>query len=305
MEILRQRHPEVSVSSCSTYAGLADALKAFGADIVYSVRFAGTPGFPRSALIEDGNVRWIAVGGSGTDHLVPWDPARVTVTNSAGVAAEMMSQYAIGAMLHFALDVPGLERDRRARRWQSRKMMSLDGKTLLVIGLGQTGRAIARRAKSFGLNVLGVRANPRATPFVDEVLGTGDLHVLLPRADIVAVCLPLLATTRGSIGELAFHAMKLGAILIDLSRGGVVNQAALIRALEGRRLSGAALDVFETEPLPAENPLWQFENVLISPHCSSVYDGWELNSMRMFCDNLERWRQGKPLFNIVDPARGY
>ncbi len=305
IEILRQRHADVSVSSCSTYGGLADALSAFRANIVYSVRFAGTLGFPRSALIENDHVRWIAVGGSGTDHLAPWDPARVTVTNSAGVAADMMSQYAIGAMLHFALDVPGLERDRRARRWEPRKVTPLDGKTLLVIGLGQTGRAVARRAKSFGLNVLGVRANSALTPFVDEVLSIDSLHEALPRADLVVVCLPLLNTTRGAIGEDAFKAMKPGAILIDLSRGGIVDQAALIRALEEGRIAGAALDVFEIEPLPAGNPLWNFENVLISPHCSSVYEGWELNSMRLFCDNLDRWRRGQPLINIVDPARGY
>lgn len=305
MEILRQRHPGVDVSSCATYAGLAQALSASRANIVYSVRFAGAPGFPRGVLVESRNVRWIAVGGSGTDHLAPWDSARITVTNSAGVAADMMAQYAIGAMLHFALDVPGLEYDRRARRWLQRKVAPLDGKTLLVIGLGQTGRAIARRAKSFALNVLGIRANPRPTPFVDEVGNIGDLHALLPRADIVAVCVPLVDSTRGVIDERAFQAMKPGAILIDVSRGGVVQQAALIHAMEEGRLAGAALDVFETEPLPNDNPLWRFENVLLSPHCSSVYEGWELNSIRMFCDNMERWRQGEPLVNIVDPRRGY
>ena len=305
IEVLRQRHSDVNVASCSTYAGLAHALSASRANVVYSVRFAGAPGFPRGDLVGGRHVRWIAVGGSGTDHLAPWDPARITVTNSAGVAADMMSQYVIGAMLHFALDVPGLERDRRARRWQQRKVAPLDGKTLLVIGLGQTGRAIARRAKSFGLNVLGIRANPRTTPFVDEVSDMDDLHPLLWRADIVAVCVPLVDSTRGAIDERAFQAMKPRAILIDVSRGGVVHQAALIRALKERRLAGAALDVFETEPLPKDNPLWRLPNVLISPHCSSVYEGWELSSMRFFCDNLERWRQGRPLVNVVDPARGY
>ena len=140
---------------------------------------------------------------------------------------------------------------------------------------------------------------------MDEVAGNDDLHVLLPRADFVAVCVPLIASTRGVIDERAFQAMKPGAILIDVSRGGVVRQAALINALDERRLAGAALDVFETEPLPADNPLWRMENVLISPHCSAVYDGWELKSMRMFCDNMDRWREGKPLVNIVDPVRGY
>ena len=164
--ILRQRHPDVPVTACSTYMGLASALSASRADVVYSVRFSGASGFPRSPLVEDSNVRWIAVGGSGTDHLAPWDPTRVTVTNAAGVAAETMSQYVIGAMLHFALDVPGLERDRMNRRWQPRKIAPLDGKTLLIIGLGHTGRAIARRAKGFGLNRLDTSA-----PIPDAIRG--------------------------------------------------------------------------------------------------------------------------------------
>lgn len=302
--ILRHRHPDIAITSCSTYAGLAAAISAAQADVVYTVRFAGTAGFPRSALV-DGNVHWVAVGGSGTDHLAPWDPTRVVVTNAAGVAAGMMSQFVIGAMLHFALDVPGLERDRKARHWCARKMVPLDGRVLLVVGLGRTGRAIAQRAKSFGMEVLGIRANPRPTPFVDEVAHDSDLLELLPRADFTVISVPLTPKTRGMFNVHAFGAMKKGAHLIDISRGGVVQQAALVEAIESGRLAGAALDVFETEPLPMDSVLWSLENLLISPHCSSVYEGWELNSMHLFCDNLERWRQGRTLDNVVDPVRGY
>jgi phosphoglycerate dehydrogenase-like enzyme len=103
----------------------------------------------------------------------------------------------------------------------------------------------------------------------------------------------------------AFARLKPGAVLVDVSRGGVVQQAALIEALDSGGLKGAALDVFETEPLPAENPLWAMANVIITPHCSSVYEGWEQRSIEMFCDNLDRWKRGETLANIVDPARGY
>jgi len=132
-----------------------------------------------------------------------------------------------------------------------------------------------------------------------------DLHSVLPEADFLLLCLPLTAATRGLMDAQAFGHLKPGAVLIDVSRGGIMRQAALIEALQSGRLGGAALDVFETEPLPPDNPLWGMANVILTPHCSSVYDGWDRRSMDMFCDNLDRWRQGLPLENVVDPARGY
>lgn len=304
--ILRERHPDIGIATCSTYAGLAEALARSGARIVYTVRFAGTPGFPSKPLVESGQVRWVAVGGSGTDHLNPWDPARVTVTNSAGVAADMMAEYALGAMLHFNLDVAGLDADRNARAWRKdRKMIPLAGATVLIVGLGKTGAAVARRAKAFGMTVLGVRAQPGPMPDVDEVGPVEALTALGKRADFMVVAVPLTPRTRGLIGREELSALKPGAVLIDVSRGGVVRQAELIEELRTGRLGGAALDVFDTEPLPPENPLWTFDNVILSPHCSSVYEGWEKASMRLFCDNLARWRAGEPLANVVDPLRGY
>jgi phosphoglycerate dehydrogenase-like enzyme len=181
----------------------------------------------------------------------------------------------------------------------------VDGRTVLILGLGKTGQDVARRAKAMGLNVIGVRATPRPTPAVGQVFGTEDLESLWPRADYIVVCVPRTDATRGLVGESAFRAMKPEAVLIDVSRGGVVAEAALSQALEDGRIKGAALDVFETEPLPAEHTFWGFDNVLITPHCSSVYEGWERRSMEMFCDNLDRWLRREPLENVVDPARGY
>ena len=113
------------------------------------------------------------------------------------------------------------------------------------------------------------------------------------------------AWARGLIDAAAFAALKPGAVLVDVSRGGIVRQAALVDALKSGRLRGAVLDVFETEPLPGESPLWDMDNVIVTPHCSSVYDGWERRSVEMFCDNLDRWKRGEPLQNVVDPTRGY
>jgi phosphoglycerate dehydrogenase-like enzyme len=302
---LQQQVPGAEIGQCGSYGGLAELVARFAPDIVYSVRFAGTPGFPRAALTGPTGPRWVSVGGSGTDHLGQWNPDRTIVTNAAGVGADMMAEYAFGVFLHFTLDIPGLTRDKAARVWNPRKVAPLAGKTLLIVGLGQTGRAVGERARAFGMTVIGIRARPRPTAGIAEVHGPDALTRLLPRADFIAVCTPLLPATRGLIGPAAIAAMKPDAILADVSRGGVVDQAALFDALKIRRIAGAGLDVFETEPLPPESPLWALENLIISPHCSSVYEGWEDSSFDMFLSNLARWMRGETLRNTVDPTRGY
>lgn len=303
--IVSAAHPDLVVHTCDSYAGLPEMLQQTGAEVVYSVRFAGTPGFPRAALLDSPALRWISVGGSGTDHLAPWDPQRLTVTNAAGVAADMMAEYALGAMLAFSLDQRGFARAQAERRWTAGRVTPIEGRTLLILGLGQTGRAAARRARAMGMTVLGVRARPQPTEHVDEVHGMEALLGLWPRADFVLVSVPLLPSTRGLVGAEAFAAMKPGAVLIDVSRGGVCDEAALVAALRSGPLKGAALDVFATEPLPADHPLWAMENVILTPHCSSVYEGWAEKSVAMFAENLERYRRGAALTNIVDPGRGY
>ena len=306
LDILQRRAPDAEIACCTDYESLPRMIAAHMPEVLYTIRFGGAPDYPRQAILDQPSLRWVSVGGSGTDHLAPWDPGRLTVTNSAGVGAPTMAQYAIAAMLHFSLGLPQFAREQRQRHWEfSSKVGSVEGGTLVILGLGKTGRATARLAKALGMRVLGLRANPAPTPDVDQVHAVSDLHSVLPEADFLLLCLPLTAATRGLMNAQAFGHLKPGAVLIDVSRGGIMRQAALIEALQSGRLGGAALDVFETEPLPPDNPLWGMANVILTPHCSSVYDGWDRRSMDMFCDNLDRWRQGLPLENVVDPARGY
>lgn len=299
------RFPDIGVQECTTYEDLPAMVERFRPDVVYTVRFAGTPGFPRAALFSKNGPRWVSNGGAGTDHFGHWDTNRTTVTNAAGVAADMMAEYVMGGFLHFTLDVPGLQTDQRTRVWNARTLRPLKGQTLLIVGLGHTGRAIAARAKAFGLHVIGTRAAPRPMADVDEVFAAADLLACLGRADFIAVSTPLTPQTTGLLGPDAFRAVKPGAILADVSRGSVIDQTALHDALVAGTVAAAVLDVFEKEPLPPESPLWQLEHVLLSPHCSSVYDGWEMASFDLFLDNLQRWRAGRALENIVDPHRGY
>jgi phosphoglycerate dehydrogenase-like enzyme len=306
LDILRRRAPEAEIACCTDYESLPRMIAGHMPEVLYTIRFGGTPDYPRQAILDSPSLRWVSVGGSGTDHLAPWDPRRLTVTNAAGVGAPTMAQYTIAAMLHFSLGLPHFAREQRQRYWDpSSEVGSVEGRTLVILGLGKTGQATARLAKALGMRVLGIRANPAPTPDVDRVFGMSELHDVLPEADFLLLCLPLTTATRGLMDAQAFRSLKPGAALIDVSRGGVMRQAALIDALQSGRLAGAALDVFETEPLPPDNPLWGMANVILTPHCSSVYDGWDRRSMDMFCDNLDRWRQGLALENVVDPARGY
>lgn len=301
----RERHPDLTFTGCDSYEALPRLIAQTGAQIVYSVRFAGTPGFPRAALLQSETVTWVSVGGSGTDHLGAWDADRLTVTNAAGVAADMMAEYTIGALLHFNLDFPGFRAAQARRAWTDGVVQPIQGQRLLILGLGATGKAIARRAQAMGMQVTGLRARPQPTPDVDRMIASAELDEALGQADAIAVCVPLLDSTRGLLDAARIARIKPGAVLVDVSRGGVVDQDALAKALGNRALRGAALDVFEVEPLPESSPLWALENVIITPHCASVYDGWALKSVEMFCDNLSRWKEGTPLLNVVDPERGY
>ncbi len=304
-DTLQRRLPGASLAFCSDYAGLPEALRREAPEALYTVRFAGSAGYPRAAIVDCPSLRWVSVGGSGTDHLAPWDASCLTVTNAAGVGAETMAQYAIAAILHFSLGLPAFAAQQRACRWAPGKVGSVKGRTIAILGLGKTGQAVALLAKALGMRVLGIRANPAPTAHVDRVEPVERLHEVLGEADFVLACLPLTARTRHLLDEAAFAAMKRSAVLIDVSRGGIVRQAALIESLASGALAGAALDVFETEPLPPDSALWAMPNVIITPHCSSVYQGWELRAIEMFCDNVERWRRGDPLHNIVLPDRGY
>ncbi len=302
--VLKTTHPDLSPEVCTDYSSLQTCVNHFNPEVVFTCRFSSDE-FPRAILIEHESVKWVSNAGSGVNHLLPWDKSKITVTNTAGVAADMMAEYALGVMLYFSLDIPGLQQDQHNHRWRYRTVNPVYGKTLLILGLGKTGQAMAKKAKALDMTVIGVRARVKATEHVDEIYSTDQLHSAFAQADFTLVCMPLLKSTEGMIGVDEFASMKPGAILIDVSRGGIVQQKALINALDNGLLGGAGLDVFETEPLPGDNPLWDYSNVLISPHCSSVYEGWEKRSAEMFAANLTRWRNSERLLNVVDPGRGY
>lgn len=253
-------------------------------------------------------VRWIHANAAGLDHLV--SPALAAssaiVTNSRGVYGEALGEYVIAAMLYFVKDLARL-RDAQARRaWEPFEGERLAGKVLGIIGYGDIGAAIAQRATALGMQVLAYRRRPALSagdPNVARVVS--QLRDAVAPADFVALATPLTPETRHFFGAEQLSWMRATAVLINVGRGPAIDEPALIDALERRAIRGAALDVFETEPLPATHPFWSMPQVLLSPHCADRVDGWLDRTMELFLANLGRFVRGEPLANIIDPRRGY
>ena len=253
-------------------------------------------------------VRWIHANAAGLDHLV--SPALAAssaiVTNSRGVYGEALGEYVIAAMLYFVKDLARL-RDAQARRaWEPFEGERLAGKVLGIIGYGDIGAAIAQRATALGMQVLAYRRRPALSagdPNVARVVS--QLRDAVAPADFVALATPLTPETRHFFGAEQLSWMRATAVLINVGRGPAIDEPALIDALQRRAIRGAALDVFETEPLPATHPFWSMPQVLLSPHCADRVDGWLDRTMELFLANLGRFVRGEPLANIIDPRRGY
>lgn len=271
------------------------------AEILYTFRM------PHPLLKRAGRLRWIQTTGAGADQLMPFDelPPGVLVTNAAGINDAMMGDFTIALILALQLNLKRYIHQQHHRVWKRAQAEELTGKTLAVIGLGRTGRATARRARALGMRVIGTSRSAAPVPEADAVYPAGHLHAVLAQADHVAVTVPLTPATIHLIDGRALGAMRPTAYLINVSRGRVVEEAALVDALRAGRLAGAALDVFEEEPLPAESPLWGFENVILTPHVGGDLKGFSERSARLFCENLGRYLRGEPLVNQVDLARGY
>ena len=300
-DLLSVRFPDVEFVYATNARGVREALAEHDPEVAFSIKHPGFPSPAHAPIPAHPSVRWIQIGGSGFDHLLPWDAARVTVTNGAGVLAPYLAESVTGAMLALGCGFLSYVEQQRARQWKPVAFTPLRDRTLLVVGFGKIGECVACNAKALGMRVVGIRATPAPHPAVNEMHGPEALHALLPAADFVSLHVRLNDATRGLISRTALAAMKPGAYLVNTSRGPIVDETALIGALRSGHLGGAYLDVFETEPLPAESPLWDMPNVLITPHASDNIHGWSRRFAALFADNLDRWRAGERLLNLVKP----
>lgn len=278
-----------------------EALSRVRPEIVFSIKHSGFPGPAHRPAIEAPSVRWVQVGGSGFEHFAPWDPTRVTVTNCAGVLAPFLAETILAALLMKARGLDRYRDQQRERVWRPLTTTSLRGKTLLVVGVGAIGGALATAARALGMRVLGVRRSGAPHPAIDEMHAPESLHALLGQADVVSVHLRATPESAGLFGAEAFAAMRRGATFVNTSRGALVDESAVVDALRSGQLGGAYLDVFEREPLPTESPLWALENVVLTPHSADNVEGWPRRFAEVFVDNVGRWQRGEPLRNVVVP----
>ncbi|MGY4501665.1 phosphoglycerate dehydrogenase-like enzyme [Bradyrhizobium sp. GM24.11] len=267
-----------------------------------------TSSFPVEALESAQRLRWIQSTNAGVDFLAPVRERLrgALVTNARGVHAEVMADYTVGVvtMLHWGF--PELLRQQAVQEWRPKFVDPLSGKTIGIVGLGAIGTEIARRAKSAGMTVLGMRrGSARAGEPVDQYFGREQFHDLLSRADFVVLVVPLTPETKKLVGAQELSAMKRSAYLVNLSRGTVVDEAALTKSLADRQIAGAALDVFETEPLPSRSQLWTMPNVIITPHMAGNPTEYPRRVLQIFLENLRRYLAGEDLLNVVDLTRGY
>ncbi|HUK65859.1 MAG TPA: D-2-hydroxyacid dehydrogenase [Anaeromyxobacteraceae bacterium] len=263
-----------------------------------------------SALPGAKRARWIHSMWTGVERQL--SPLLATsalpFTNARGVFARPLGEWAVGAMLFFSYDLRRVVRQQEASVWQPFEAQELHGKTLGIVGYGGIGRAAAERARCFGVRILGLRRRPELSqgdPLLDATYALAQLDELMAASDFVLVAAPLTATTRGLIGRGQIAAMKPSGVLINVGRGPVVDEAALLGALEAGRIRGAALDVVDVEPLPKGHPFYRLRNVLLSPHTADRVAGFFELPVACFLENLRRFRAGEPLLNVVDKEAGY
>jgi phosphoglycerate dehydrogenase-like enzyme len=274
------------------------------------------------------NLRWVQLHWAGIDSLVEaplLGKNGLSVTTLSGASASQMAEYILAMLLALGHHLPVLiAHQARAEwpkdRWERFEPRELRGSTVGIIGYGSVGRQVAHLLQRFGATVLATKRDakhPEDGGYIPEGLGDpgGDLvHRLYPpqalkamlkECDYVIIAVPLTPETRGLVGAAELAAMKPGAYLVDVSRGLVVDHAALAQVLREKKIAGAALDVFPEEPLPAESPLWKLPNVVLTPHIAGVTNRYDLRAVRLFMENLERYLAGKPLYNLYHPERGY
>ncbi len=268
-----------------------------------------------SQLVADApRLRWLHTASAGVDHvftpevLAQAESGALALSDSGPAFGPAISEWVLMMMLAAARHLPEQQEHQRNRSWQAVKgQREIFGATVGIVGLGPIGRAVAERAKAFGMRVVGLRRSPQPVDSVDEVLtGSAGLETLIAASDYVVLAAALTGETHHLIGAEQLARIKPDAWLINIARGGMVDESALIQALQSGQIAGAALDVFAAEPLQADSPLWGMPNVLISPHNSGGWTpGLRARQLAIFVENLRRFAKGEALENVVDIARGY
>ncbi|NNL65053.1 MAG: D-2-hydroxyacid dehydrogenase [Myxococcales bacterium] len=262
---------------------------------------------PRGHWARAERLRFVQIMGAGVDALLPAPDLSpdVRIANGRGISGGVMAEHALAWMLHFARRVPRNVEQQARREWRMYAPAALEGATCGILGMGAIGEALAMRAKAFGMRVLATQRTPKPCPYADEVLASEGTERVLAESDYVVVILPLTPETRGSLDAAMLSKLRPEAVLVNMARGGIVDEAALATMLREGRLRGASLDVFDEEPLPASSALWDVPNLVVTPHVAGFTRDYLPESFAIFADNLRRFERGEPLVNEIDRDRGY
>jgi phosphoglycerate dehydrogenase-like enzyme len=257
------------------------------------------------------SIEWVQTRTSGVDFIASEGLAasNVLVTNCKGMYSSTLAEYTMMACSYFAKDLPRLLRQKNEKNWEKYNVLELRGATFGVIGYGDIGLACAKLAKAYGMRVVTLRRNPKLSmydPYCDKAYGTDELNTLMSESDYICVAAPLTEATRGMVGAEALAHIKQDAVIINVGRGPIIDEDAMIEALRTRKLKGAGLDVTTIEPLPQDSPLWKLDNVLLSPHCMDKTATFQKESTDFFItENLPRFVRNNDLYNPVDKSAGY
>jgi len=303
---LSELGPGVNVKIADKAEDLAPELSA--ARVLF--QWAGNKEGLRRVMEGAPGLEWIHTRAAGLDSILSPEliASSVTLTNGRGAFSQSLGEFVMCGALYFAKELPRMLRSKAERRWDVFDVYELSTQTMGIVGHGDIGRAVAHRAKAFGMKVLALRrdTSPRAgDEDIDQVFANADLHGMLPLCDYVVAAAPLTPQTRHMIGPAEFALMKPTAVVMNVGRGPVIDEAAIAVALQTKLIRGAALDVFEVEPLPADSPLWTMDNVLISFHTADHTKDWIDDAVSLFIEEFRRWRNGEPLKNVVNKRAGY
>src|SRR5215467_350968 len=284
------------------------ATSASAAEII--LNWSGSLALLREVYLLSNRLRWIHSRSAGLEQALFPElvESEVILTNGSGVFSPSLGEFALGAILYFAKDFRRIIRNQMAGIWEPFDVTMVSGQTLGIVGYGSIGRAVATRARALEMNVLALRRRlhqEREDVLIDRFYGPEQRSEMLSRCDYILVALPLTEQTKGVIANAEFAVMKKNAVVINVGRGATIDETAMIEALSENRIRGAALDVFDQEPLPQGHPFYSLKNVLLSPHSADHTLGWLDNAMRFFLAQLTRFRHGETLLNIVDKASGY
>ncbi len=263
---------------------------------------------PQNFIARAPKMKWFQAMSAGVNHLLNTEivESPVILTSASGIHVTSVSEFVLGLMLMFVKQAPLCFQSKQEKQWRKFSPSVLRSKTVGIVGLGNIGREVARLAKALGMRVLAIDPERGGRARYVEIMLTPDqLRQLLAESDFVVLALPLTPETNKLIGEEELQTMKSTAYLINTARGGIVDEEALIRALDEHWIAGAGLDVFATEPLPTDSRLWELPNVILSPHVAGDMEDYTIRVTELFCKNLRRYLNGEKLLNVVDKKKGY